>query len=326
VRPGPVHKRRDGQHPAGDFAEGRQVARDALRRPGIARRAELAALIVDTLGQSLSLDLENFEGILARGLDLAEELHAEEPLATDQLLLATAEVRCYQDPAAVLALAVERGRPDSPLLGTWRMVTSMVTLMTGDITTAVVASHEALLLMERSDPFANLSMVGSVHGVALAQSGSTDPLGDLRTDLTISQARREPRARVWTDRAQAWNAVRSDPPRAIAIAKTGGRRAVCDGNVGWACDLLHDAVRFVRCDRSAAARSGGIRAGGSCSVAPGGRQGGCPRSGVGSGPRQPLPGGGNACAPRHRAARAPAPATGYRRSRGRGAIESGHRR
>jgi hypothetical protein len=181
VRPGPVHKRRDGQHPAGDFAEGRQVARDALRRPGIARRAELAALIVDTLGQSLSLDLENFEGILARGLDLAEELHAEEPLATDQLLLTTAEVRCYQDPAAVLALAVERGRPDSPLLGTWRMVTSMVTLMTGDITTAVVASHEALLLMERSDPFANLSMVGSVHGVALAQSGSTDPLGDLRT-------------------------------------------------------------------------------------------------------------------------------------------------
>lgn len=229
---------------AGNFAEGRRVAGAALGRPGIAPRAELAALIIETLGQSLSLDLDGFETAIARGLDLAACLRAEEPLATDQLLLTKAEAMRYQAPAAVFALATERGQPDSPLLGTWRMVTSMVALTTGDLTTAVVASHEALLLLERSDPFANLAMVRGVHGVALAQSGSTDPLAELRADLADPAVRREPRARVWADRARAWDAIRSDPQEAIGTATTGGRRAVEDGNVGWACDLFHDAVRF----------------------------------------------------------------------------------
>jgi len=229
---------------AGDIREGRQVARDALGRPGIAPRAELAALIVDTLGRSLQLDLDGFEAAIARGLDLAATFRTEEPLATEQLLLTRAELTRYQDPAAVLALTRQRGRSNSPLLGTWRMATAMVSLMTGDVTTAVVSSHEALLLLEQSDPFANLSMVRGVHGVALAQSTSTGPLGDLRAELTDARVLQEPRARVWADRALAWDAVRSDPLRAIETARTGGRRAVDEGNVGWGCDLLHDAVRF----------------------------------------------------------------------------------
>ncbi len=229
---------------AGDFAEGRRVARDALSRPGIAPRAELAALIVDTLGQGLMLDLGGFEAAVVRGLELAARFHAEEPLATDQLLLTRTEVTRYQDPASALAVAEERGRPDSPLHGTWRMATSMVSLMTGDVATAVVASHEALLLLQRSDPFANLSMVRGLHGVALAQAGVTDPLGDVGADLQTAQVRGEPRARVWADRALAWDALRSDPQTAIRTARVGGERALEDGNVGWACDLLHDTVRF----------------------------------------------------------------------------------
>lgn len=229
---------------AGDFSEARQVARDALRHSGIAPRAELAALIIDTLGRGLQLDAEGLDAAVTRGLDLAARFHAEEPLAGDQLLLAAAELKRFQDPAAVRALAEERGRPDSPLFGTWRMVTSMVGLLTGDISMAVIASHEALLALVRSDPFANLAMVRGVHGVALAQSGSTDPLADLRTELDIPQVRAEPRARIWADRALAWDAVRSDAPRAITTATTGGRRAMEKGHVGWACDLLHDAVRF----------------------------------------------------------------------------------
>ncbi|MFO7778123.1 MAG: LuxR C-terminal-related transcriptional regulator [Nitriliruptoraceae bacterium] len=229
---------------AGDFREGARVARDALRRPGIGPRAELAALIVDTLGQSLQLDLDGLDATLARALELAATFATEEPLATDQLLLAAAEAERYQDPTAVLTSTRQRGRSDSPLLGTWRMATSMVALMTGDVTTAVVASHEALLLLERSDPFANLAMVRGVRGVALAQSTSPDPFGELRDQLVDPQLRVEPRARVWADRALAWDAIRTDPQGAIATAREGGRRALDDGNVGWGCDLLHDAVRF----------------------------------------------------------------------------------
>lgn len=229
----------------GDFATGRQVAARALERPGIAPRAELAALIVVTLGQALMLDVAGFDDEVARGLELAAELRAEEPLATDQLLLGRCQLLCYEDPERVARLAEERSQARSPLLGVWRMAAAMAALLTGDVTEAVAASRDAMVALDAVDPFGNLPMVRGLYGVALAQRGDLKRLRAHRSELTSAEVQREPRAQVWADRALTWEAAAAgDVERAVGLAVTGGAAALAHSNVGWGSDLLHDAVRL----------------------------------------------------------------------------------
>lgn len=233
----------------GDMAQGADVAEAALERPAITPRAELAALVITTLQKALALAADGLDDALARGLQLAEELRAEEPLATDQLLLTQATQLFYTDLRAARLLTDERSRVRSPLRGAWRMAAAIGDVLAGDPVAAVVAAHEAQVAMEQVDPFGNLAMARAIQALALAQVG--DPsAATTGTTLLEPDVQQEPRARVWADRARVWHAVLAgDLDRAVEVAVSGGTAAVGSGYLGWGGDLLHDAVRLGAAER-----------------------------------------------------------------------------
>lgn len=234
----------------GDMARGASLADKALERSAITPRAELAALIVSTLHRALTLAAEGLDDALARGLELAQELRGDEPLAADQLLLTRVTQLFYMDVRAAGRLSEQQSHIGSPLRGAWRMAAAMAAALVGDPVAAVVAAHEARTAMEQTDPFGNLAMARAVHALALAQAGDHASLATTRGWLLGPEGQAEPRARVWADRALVWQAVLTgDIDRAIELAATGGTAAVAAGYVGWGSDLLHDAVRLGATDR-----------------------------------------------------------------------------
>lgn len=234
----------------GDMSEGADVADRALERPTITPRAELAALIVSTLRRALTLAPDGLDDALDRGLQLADELRDDEPLATEQLLLTRVTQLFYTDVRAAGRLADEWSDVGSPLRGAWRMAAAMACLLVGDPVSAVVAAHEAQTAMEQTDPFGNLAMTRAIHALALAQAGDHGSPATRPASLDEPDVQREPRATVWAERARAWQAVAAgDLDRAVDLAATGGAAAIAAGYAGWGSDLLHDAVRLGAADR-----------------------------------------------------------------------------
>ncbi len=232
----------------GRFDDVLEAAAELLRDPERDDRAEWGALSSAMWAEVQLMRLDQVDAHIARLAELYPEVIRSRPGSVDMMwsLEVTAALERGDLPGAV-----ERGTSrlrDAPRLGVPGGLTEFAVghlrWMRSDIAGAQRALDRAIAKVALSDTFNTLPLVTAGAAQVAAAAGDVAGARDLLDGSDRHEARRNPIARLWLERAAGWIAVGGDPDGAVARWVAAAGPATDFGLAAWSLLMVHDAVMW----------------------------------------------------------------------------------
>jgi DNA-binding CsgD family transcriptional regulator len=232
----------------GRFDDVLDAAAELLRNPERDDRAEWGALSSAMWAEVQLMRLDQVDAHTARLDELYPEVIRSRPGSVDMMWSLEVTVALERgDVAGAIEHGVRRLR-DAPRLGVPGGLTEFaighVRWLRGDLAGAQRALDRAIAKVALSDTFNTLPLVTAGAAQVAAAVGDMAGARDLLDGADRHEARRNPIARLWLERAAGWLAVGDDPDGAVATWVRASGPATDFGLAAWSLMMVHDAVMW----------------------------------------------------------------------------------
>ncbi|MGD2061526.1 MAG: AAA family ATPase [Acidimicrobiia bacterium] len=233
----------------GDFVDSMASSDQVLSDPDTSVVPRAAAYVTLTVALAMTGDCDRMDEVIDDALRVSAEAKEVLPFARDQVgvMQMSSALHAGRIPEAVrlCSQTLDNQEGGNAMRTTWLSASVMALDLSGRLSDAKAAAHEALEIYAEADPFGLEAQTRGILALSSGQMGQPVPDESFRID----HPQAGPRLTVWVNRGRAWSAAaREDLESAVQIAHQAGRSALEGEHDAWATFCFSDAVRFGRPD------------------------------------------------------------------------------